>query len=147
MTGSFSHNINISKDERIKELISVWGFKGYGWYWRILEMMASQKDCSITIESKSFEELVEILQSTESEIKGFVSDCVDEFKDERTGEGLFAISSDRDSIWSWDLRDRMHKVRSISDMRKFYGSSGAAKRWEKKRKKVSKPVDIKKKKN
>lgn len=143
---SFPHRIDFATDLRVLEMISTWGFQGYGWYWRILEMMAHQEGYFIAIESKSFEELAEILKSTESEIKGFISDCVDEFKDERTGEGLLAISSDRDCIWSWDLRDCMHKANGIKQMRVTFGKAGAKKRWKKKRKKILKSFDIKKKK-
>ena len=127
------HRIDAAQDSRMLELISTWGYEGYGWYWRMLELMAGQEDFSIKIDSELFyNNLSDALQADVNKIRGFVLDCLEQFVNDN-GEGLF--TTDYNSIWSEDLRQRMQKIKIISEARKSYGVMGAQKRWNKKKKK------------
>ena len=50
----FSHDANARRDPRIAQMMSVYGFEGYGWYWALVEMMREQAQYKLDISGKYF---------------------------------------------------------------------------------------------
>lgn len=113
----FSHDSNARNDKKILDMLSVYGAKGYGWYWMIVEMMRDASDYKLDMQSKySFNAFALQLYADSTEIKDFIMDCIHEF-------GLF--ESDGSFFWSNSLLRRMEKKKKVSESR----SNAANKRW------------------
>ena len=98
----FSHDANARRDLRINELLIIYGYEGYGWYWALVEMMREQADYKLGINGKySIQIYADELKTTPEKINGFIQDCINEFK-------LFV--SDDEQFWSESLLRRMAKM-------------------------------------
>jgi hypothetical protein len=125
----FPHDARSSADEKMVMLISVYGHKGYGWFWRIIEMMRTQTKYAISLKSKhAMKGLADILRSTDVEVSKFIKDCTEEF---RGADGIGLFSTDGESFWSDSLRERMERLDEIRHMRSEFGKEGSKKRWQK----------------
>ena len=47
MTDFFSHDVNARNDMKCAKLIKVLGYKGYGVFWSLIELMNEQSDCQL----------------------------------------------------------------------------------------------------
>ena len=95
----FSHDANARRDLRINELIIIYGYEGYGWYWALVEMMREQADYKLKINGKySIQIYADELKTTSEKASEFIQDCINEFK-------LFV--SDGEQFWSESLLRRM----------------------------------------
>jgi len=95
----FSHDANARRDLQINELLIIYGYEGYGWYWALVEMMREQADYKLKINGKySIQIYADELKTTPEKITEFIQDCIKEFK-------LFA--SDDKKFWSESLLRRM----------------------------------------
>lgn len=116
----FSHDANARHDPKILAMMSVYGAKGYGWYWIIIEMLREQSDLKLSLSGKyTFNAIAMQMHCNADECKKFVLDCINEFE-------LFA--SDDHYFWSESLIRRMEKREEVSKKR----SEAAKKRWSKK---------------
>lgn len=98
----FSHDSNTRSDTKIMSLLSVYDFRGYGWFWAIIETMRDSTDYKLPLTSKyCMKNYSSLLRCTEEEAKEFIYDCIDEFK-------LF--ESDEEFFWSGSLLRRMNKA-------------------------------------
>ena len=127
MSAYFSHDADAASDEKLSTLISVYDYQGYGWYWRIVEMMRKQSGFSLTITKHFYKTLAETLRTDEVKIKKFIKDCIEEFVN-GDGNGLFL--SDGKKIWSESLNLRMEMMGDVSKMRSEFGILGAKIRWQ-----------------
>lgn len=98
----FSHDSNTRSDTKIMSLLSVYDFRGYGWFWAIIETMRDSTDYKLPLTSKyCMKNYSSLLRCTEEEAKEFIYDCIDEFE-------LF--ESDGEFFWSGSLLRRMNKA-------------------------------------
>lgn len=112
----FSHDSNARHDLKIQALRSVYGIKGYGMYWIIIEMMRDSSDYSLPYNQKfAYLALSRELESTVDEVKVFINDCIYEF-------GLF-ICNDNE-FWSDSLKRRMELYDSKRAVNRENGKKG-----------------------
>lgn len=98
-THYFSHDSNARHDYKIQALRSVYGVRGYGMYWIIIEMMREQNNYNLPLSDKIiFIAISREFECTLDEAKKFIHDCIYEF-------GLFVSSETH--FWSDSLKQRM----------------------------------------
>jgi len=98
----FSHDANARRDLRINELLIIYGYEGYGWYWALVEMMREQADYKLGINGKySIQIYADELKTTPEKATKFIQDCINEFK-------LFV--SDDEQFWSESLLRYLNKI-------------------------------------
>jgi len=132
----FSHDANARNDLKIRELICVYGFEGYGWYWVLVEMMREQADFKLKYNGKySGQIYAEELKTDQEKASQFITDCIKEF-------GLF--DSDKTHFWSNSLLTRMAKREEFKKQQSDAGKKGAEKRWGCHSDPNSDPIAIKK---
>jgi len=115
----FYHDSNAESDPKIMQLIAVYGYEGFGWYWSIIATMRTETDYRIDTSGKYFyRSLADKFKTTEENIKNFIDDCISEFK-------LFFHEDSK--IYSTSLIDRMNKANKKSNT----NSDNAKARWKK----------------
>jgi len=113
----FSHDANARHDPKIIKMISVYGMKGYGWYWVIIEMLREQDNYKLSISDQTdIDVIVSQTNSDPEKIEKYIDDCVKIFK-------LFKKS--KKYLWSSSLLNRMKKM----DEKREKGRKAANKRW------------------
>ena len=108
----FSHDSNASKDPKIMSLIMAQGMKGYGIYWRIIEILRESGDYMLSLcdcNAIAYDLHCEVID-VESVIKNYA---------------LFEINGE-DKFWSQSLVTRMEKVAERSEKAR----TSALKRWD-----------------
>lgn len=108
-TPYFSHDSNARHDPKHLKLRIKHGWKGYGMYWAILEIMRDQEDYKLNqddVESLSLE-----FNTSVEEMVEFITDCID-YK-------LF--NTDGEKIWSDTFLKRMH-IKDVAAIRKKVNS-------------------------
>lgn len=117
----FSHDSNARNDPKILAMRSIYGIKGYGMYWVIVEMLREQNDYKLKKSKYLFNAIAMQMQCKEvqpDDAKTFVEDCVQEFE---------LLAEDDDFYWSQSLLKRMEIKDDVSKKR----SEAAKKRWGK----------------
>ena len=113
----FSHYANARRRQEILAMMSIYGAKGYGWYWIITEMMCESESYTIEIARKHiYAVLAKEMDCSQEDAREFVDVCVQEFH-------LF--TSDGKSIWSEDLDTCV----AIVEGRSKSGRKAAFTRW------------------
>ncbi|CDN41680.1 DUF4373 domain-containing protein [Paenibacillus sp. P22] len=103
----FSHDSNARHDPKVTAMRGVYGPKGYGWYWILVEMMRESDEYRLDMQSKyAFHAFASQMQCECIEAQDFIKDCIEEF-------GLF--KSDGTSFWSESLLRRMEKKEKKSE--------------------------------
>ena len=97
MTDFFSHDVNARNDMKCAKLIKVLGYKGYGVFWSLIELMNEQSDCQLPAD---FEMLGWQLHINAK----FLERVVREFD-------LFQFSEDGCFFWSASARKRLEAKR------------------------------------
>ncbi len=112
----FSHDSNARHDLKIQALRSIYGMKGYGMYWVLVEMMRDSKDYTLPFNQKfAYLGLSKELECTIEEAKQFINDCIYEF-------GLFIC--DEFNFWSDSLNRRMDIYNVKRDSNRNNGAKG-----------------------
>ena len=118
----FSHDSDALNDPKILQLLSVYNFQGYGWYWAILEMMRSSDGYRLELSGQfAYQGLAMKLLTTPEKIKIFINDCVEHFH-------LFSFSDDY-ILYSVSFLRRMKRWDEIREIKKIAGQKGSEKRW------------------
>lgn len=116
----FRHDSNASQDPKMIQLISVYDYRGYGWFWRIVELMREQSDYCLSLQGKYvYEAFGRLLNVCSTDVEQFINDCINEFQ-------LF--SSDGEKFWSKRLLDDMGVYESKRDKARKAGQISAEKR-------------------
>lgn len=102
----FKHDSNARRDIKIMELLSDYGYQGYGWWWAILEIMREQSDYRLRLNAKL---LAKELYADQEEIKYFIDDCIDKYE-------LF--ESDGKCFWSPSFINRMNAYDNVCEKRR-----------------------------
>jgi hypothetical protein len=111
----FSHDSNARHDIRIQALRSVYGLKGYGMYWVIIELMRDSSEYKLPLQRLTYLALAREFEFKEEEAKQFVVDCIYEF-------GLFVC--DEDFFWSDSLVRRMEVFNQKREIQRQKGRKG-----------------------
>lgn len=113
----FSHDANARYDPKIIKMISVYGMKGYGWYWVIIEMLREQDNYKLSIYDQSDIDVIASQTYSDSEkINKYIEDCVKIFK---------VFKKTKKYLWSSSLLNRMKKMNEKREKSR----KAANKRW------------------
>jgi hypothetical protein len=124
----FSHDANSASDPKMLKLLFRYGFKGYGWYWRILEAMRREEeyDFSLCLKDESSLEAIASMLSTANEdkielkyLQRYLQDCCNSFN-------LFVIKNER--IMSESLCRRMNRMIQEREKKSLGGKISAERR-------------------
>lgn len=115
----FSHDGNARHDPKITAMRGVYGPRGYGWYWILVEMMRESEGYKLNMQGKYvYHAFASQMQCEVNEAQDFITDCVNEFE-------LFV--SDEMSFWSASLLKRMNRMEKKSESAR----KSAEARWKK----------------
>lgn len=112
---------------------------GYGLFWAILEMLRNEATYKLPLDKTTYR-AIKMHTGTTIDVEAYLKDCISEYTDGESGNGLF--NSDKKFFWSASLLRRMEKYETLKEKR----SQAANARWNKERKKESKSKAKKKQK-
>ena len=129
----FSHDADAHRDPKSLALIAKYGFKGYGWFWRILEAMREQPSYSLPWDvpesgnddqapqfpNISVLSFMSMLNASSTDVERFINDCIHFFK-------LFVWEDGK--ITSESFLRRMKKVEAARESASRAGRESARKR-------------------
>lgn len=112
---------------------------GYGLYFAILEMLRNESTYKLPLNKNTYR-AIKMQTGTNLDVEKFINACIEEYRDDESGNGLF--NSDQKTFWSASFLRRMKKYEDLKEKR----SQAANARWSKERKKESKSNEPKKQK-
>lgn len=104
------------------------GFESYGLYWAIIEMLRNEATYKLPLNKNTYR-AIKMQTGTSIDVEKYLSDCINEYTDSESGNGLF--NADNKSFWSASLLRRMEKYEDLKEKR----SQAANARWNKEKKK------------
>jgi len=114
----FRHDSNASNDSKMIALRSVYGWKGIGWYWRIIEHLREQDQYRVTITDQyCYKVLAELLDTTRNKAETFIMACINDFK---------LLKSDGEYFWS----ERLVRDMAIYNEKCQKAKENISKRWD-----------------
>lgn len=118
----FRHDADPTSDPAMLELLAKFGFLGYGYFWRLVEMMRSEgTDKKYALSTKSISGYALALMTSKKKVSEFISWCIK--------AKLF--SSDKELFWSDRLVRDMEFMEMNSQDMSARGKEGAKARWKK----------------
>lgn len=108
-------------------------------FWAILEMLRNEATYKLPLDKTTYR-AIKMHTGTTIDVEAYLKDCISEYTDGESGNGLF--NSDKKFFWSASLLRRMEKYETLKEKR----SQAANARWNKERKKESKSKAKKKQK-
>lgn len=108
-------------------------------FWAILEMLRNEATYKLPLDKTTYR-AIKMHTGTTIDVEAYLKDCISEYTDGESGNGLF--NSDKKFFWSASLLRRMEKYETLKEKR----SQAANARWNKERKKESKSNTKKKQK-
>jgi hypothetical protein len=115
----FPHFADMRRNPSIQAMRIVYGEKGYGWFWILVEMMREQEGYALPLSGKySLDVIAGELKCDNKEADKFISDCIEVFH-------LF--DWDGDSFWNEGLLQSMQLMEEVSEVKR----AAANKRWGK----------------
>lgn len=116
----FSHDADAHNDPKIRQLLAVYGWAGYGRYFRLIEQLTAEDNHRLNMKGKYFYEGVgQMLNMSSPDAERFVIDCIDEFK-------LF--EGDGEYMWSVSHLERMKMVDDKSEVTRKAAHASLVKR-------------------
>jgi hypothetical protein len=77
----FRHDSNASRDPKILEMRSIWGYEGYGIFWALIEYLREQDDYKLKVSEKyGYKPLAGVLGCDPDKLTGLIDDLVKEFE-------------------------------------------------------------------
>ena len=116
----FPHDSNARGDPKTKFLISVYGMKGYGMYWVLIEVLRDQDEFKLPVNNITLSSLADDFRISFDEAKKFIDDCIYEFT---------LLKTDSKFMWSDSLIARMQKMIKSREKRSAAGKKGMESRW------------------
>jgi len=113
----FRHDANSHTDLKIKSLRKKFGWKGYGWWWYLIEILRSEDDYELEYSDNNFEGLSEDMGCDIGEVKEFIDCCIN--------KGL--LKTENGYLYAPRLSRDMDVYRELSEKAR----SAAYKRWGK----------------
>jgi hypothetical protein len=111
----FSHDANARNDPKVLKMRSVYGMKGYGCYWIIVEMLREQNNYKFNLDD--LETIAMQSKCKLDYIQKLIGDCIEKYK-------LF--KKNRNYFWSNSLLKRM----KIMEEKKEKARKAAKTRWD-----------------
>ncbi len=111
----FSHDANALSDPKILAMRCDYGFESYGLYFAIIEMLRNESEYKLPLNKTTFRAIKMQTGTTIDNIEKYVQDCIEEYIDNETGNGLFV--TDGKYFWSASLLRRMNKYEQIKQKR------------------------------
>lgn len=124
----FSHDSNALTDPKILSMRCDYGFESYGLYWAIIEMLRNESTYKLPLDRNTYR-AIKMQTATTIDIEKFINDCINEYKDNESGNGLF--NTDGKSFWSESLLRRMEKYETLKEKRSQAGKKAMQNRWGK----------------
>lgn len=124
----FSHDSNALTDPKILAMRCDYGLEGYGLYWAIIEMLRNESTYKLSLEKNTYR-AIKMQTGTTIDVGNFINDCINEYKNGESGNGLF--NADKHSFWSESLLRRMEKYEQIKQKRSEAGKKAMQNRWGK----------------
>ena len=118
----FSHDINARNDEKILIMRVDYKYKGYGWYWAIVETMAEASEYRLKLNGGNIKGMSLSLNISAKKLEKFINDCIDKYK-------LFAKDKSGQYFYAESLLKRLNKRDDITNRLKEAGYKGAEARW------------------
>lgn len=116
-------------------------WNGYGLYWAILEMLRNESTYKLPLDKNTYR-AIKMQTGTSLDIEKYINDCINEYRDSESGNGLF--NSKDGMFWSESFIRRMEKYEDLKEKRK----QAANARWNKEKGKNEKQEnDTKQEKN
>lgn len=100
-------------------------------FWAIIEMLRNEATYKLPLDKTTLR-AIKMHTGTTIDVEAYLKDCISEYTDGESGNGLF--NSDKKFFWSASLLRRMEKYETLKEKR----SQAANARWNKERKKESK---------
>lgn len=100
-------------------------------FWAILEMLRNEATYKLPLDKTTYR-AIKMHTGTTIDVEQYLKDCISEYTDGESGNGLF--NSDNKFFWSASLLRRMEKYETLKEKR----SQAANARWNKERKKENK---------
>ena len=119
----FSHDYSCTNDPKIQALIGEHGAKGYGIFWRIVEMLHEDPDHKIILKPYVFSAIASLFKEDIKTIKSVIDYCV---------ETCELFEKEDDAIFSLRVLDNLKKRESIRESRSKAGKRSAQVRAEQK---------------
>ena len=124
----FSHDAHARRDPKMIAMMSIYGVKGYGFFWILVEMMREQDGYKLVMDKKySLTVIATELDIDNKDAEEFIDDCVNEFNLFKMVDGCLISDS------------LMARMKHLDDKRS-QAKAAADARWKKKKKKE--PVDL-----
>ena len=107
----FPHFADMRRNPDIQAMRIVYGERGYGWFWILVEMMREQQDGHVLpLSGKySLDVIARELECSKDEARKFISDCITEFN-------LF--ESDGEVLWNLRLLESMRLMEEVSEVKR-----------------------------
>ena len=100
-------------------------------FWAIIEMLRNEATYKLPLDKTTLR-AIKMHTATTIDVEQYLKDCISEYTDGESGNGLF--NSDNKFFWSASLLRRMEKYEILKEKR----SQAANARWNKERKKENK---------
>ena len=113
----FSHDYDPISDIKMMVMVSEWGGIGYGFYWRIVELLHKSEDNTFEFTPLNTLAIAKQMKVDAKQITAFVDDCVNVFE-------LFKRENDK--VFCERVFRNIGKRKEISEVRKAAGSKGGA---------------------
>lgn len=124
----FSHDANALSDPKILAMRCDYGLEGYGLYWAIIEMLRNEATYKLPLNKNTYR-AIKIQTGTTIDVEKYVNDCIKEYGNNETENGLF--NTDGKSFWSASLLRRMEQYETLKEKRSQAGKKAMQNRWGK----------------
>lgn len=111
----FSHDSNALTDPKILSMRCDYGLEGYGLFWAILEMLRNESTYKLALDKNTYR-AVKMQTGTTIDVEKFIDDCINEYKDNGSGHGLFC--SKNGLFWSESFLRRMQQYEDLKEKRR-----------------------------
>lgn len=98
-------------------------------YWAILEMLRNESTYKLALNKNTYR-AIKMQTGTNIDVEKFINDCINEYRDNESGSGLF--TSKNGVFWSESFLRRMQKYENLKDKRR----QAANARWNKENEKT-----------
>ena len=112
----FSHDYEPTADPKIQALIGEFGGEGYGIYWRIVEMLHSDKSHKLPLKKYVFLAIAKQMLTNAEQIEAILNYCIDPCE---------LLKSDGEFLWSERVLRNISERAKLSEIRAIAGRAGA----------------------
>lgn len=112
----FSHDYNPTGDPKIAAMISEHGACGYGYFWRITEMLHSEPNHFLPLKKYIFLAIAKQMLANVETVEKFINECISDYE-------LFI--TDGVNFWSNRVNSNLGERAKLSEKRALAGKKGA----------------------